>query len=111
MVPVAMSTMAVAVGNAMILKPSEKVPLFALRLSELWTEAGLPEGAVLAADGRHPQVTHEEGFYLGATLLDHAKPNMKIHKEEVFRPARNVVRVKTLEEAIDLINDHEFVMV
>ncbi|QUW21378.1 CoA-acylating methylmalonate-semialdehyde dehydrogenase [Sporosarcina sp. Marseille-Q4063] len=255
MVPVAMSTMAVAVGNAMILKPSEKVPLSALLISELWTEAGLPagvwnvvngdkeavdallehkdvkavsfvgstpvaeaiyekgtkhhkrvqafgggknsmiimpdadiettvnsfigaafggtsqrcmaistaipvgektadafvaalkekikelkvgtfddesadfgalisaeskvnvlgaiekaieEGAVVAADGRNPEVAHEDGFYLGATLLDHVTTDMKIYKEEVFGPARIVVRVNTLEEAIDLINEHEF---
>ena len=255
MVPVAMSTMAVAVGNAMILKPSEKVPFSALLISELWAEAGLPagvwnvvngdkeavdallehkdvkavsfvgstpvaeaiyekgtknhkrvqafgggknnmiimpdadidtavnsfigaayggtsqrcmaistaipvgaktaeafvsklkekikelkvgtfddenadfgalisaeskenvlkaieeaieEGAVLAADGRQPEVEHEKGFYLGATLLDHVTPDMKIYKEEVFGPARIVVRVNTLEEAIDLINEHEF---
>jgi malonate-semialdehyde dehydrogenase (acetylating) / methylmalonate-semialdehyde dehydrogenase len=255
MVPVAMSTMAVAVGNAMILKPSEKVPLSALLISELWTEAGLPagvwnvvngdkeavdallehkdvkavsfvgstpvaeaiyekgtkhhkrvqafgggknnmiimpdadietavnsfigaayggtsqrcmaistavpigektadafvsklkekikelkvgtfddasadfgalisaeskanvlkaieeaieEGAVLAADGRNPEVEHAEGFYLGATLLDHVTPDMEIYKKEVFGPARIVVRVDTLEEAIDLINEHEF---
>jgi len=255
MVPVAMSTMAIAVGNAMILKPSEKVPHTALLLSELWEEAGLPagvwnvvngdkeavdallthkdvmavsfvgstpvaeaiyekgtkhhkrvqafgggknhmvimpdadidtavnsfigaaygaasqrcmaissavpvgektaeafvsrlkekvkelkvgtfddknadfgplisaeskasvlkaineaiaEGAELAVDGRNPQVAHEEGFYLDATLLDNVTSDMKIYKEEVFGPARIVVRVDTLEEAIDLINEHEF---
>lgn len=255
MVPVAMSTMAVAVGNTMILKPSEKVPLSALFLSELWAEAGAPagvwnvvngdkeavdallehedvkavsfvgstpvaaaiyekgtkhhkrvqafgggknnmvimpdadidaavnsfigaaygaasqrcmaisnavpvgeqtadafvsklkekikslkvgayndekadfgalisaeskvnvittlenaieEGAVLAADGRNPEVAHEEGFYLGATLLDHVTPEMEVYKQEVFGPVRNVVRVNTLDEAIHLINEHEF---
>ncbi len=255
MVPVAMSTMAVAVGNAMILKPSEKVPFSALFLSELWAEAGAPagvwnvvngdkeavdallehpdvkavsfvgstpvaeaiyekgtkhhkrvqafgggknnmvimpdadldaavnsfvgaafgaasqrcmaisnavpvgeqtadafvakltekikdlkigayddetadfgalisaeskanvlkalegaieEGAVLAADGRNPQVADDKGFYLGATLLDHVTPDMNVYKQEVFGPVRNVVRVNTLEEAIDLINAHEF---
>ncbi len=255
MVPVAMSTMAVAVGNAMILKPSEKVPFSALFLSELWDEAGLPagvwnvvngdkeavdallehkdvkavsfvgstqvaeaiyekgtkhhkrvqafgggknsmiimpdtdldhavnsfvgaafgaasqrcmaisnaipvgketadafvaklkekikelkvgtfddknadfgalisaeskesvlkalenaieEGADLAADGRNPKVKHPEGYYVGATLLDHVTPDMEVYKQEVFGPVRNVVRVDTLEEAIDLINEHEF---
>jgi len=44
MVPLAMSVMAVAVGNAMILKPSEKVPYSAIFMSELWEEAGLPAG-------------------------------------------------------------------
>ncbi|EGQ26801.1 methylmalonate-semialdehyde dehydrogenase [Sporosarcina newyorkensis 2681] len=255
MVPVAMSTMAVAVGNAMILKPSEKVPFSAHILSELWAEAGLPagvwnvvngdkeavdalltnedvmavsfvgstkvaeaiyekgtkhhkrvqafgggknnmiimpdadidtavnsflgaaygaasqrcmaissaipvgektaeafvsklkekveelkigkfddqdadfgplisaeakagvvkaideaieEGAVLTVDGRNPRVENEDGFYLAPTLLDHVTPSMKIYKEEVFGPARIVVRVNTLEEAIDLVNAHEY---
>lgn len=71
-------------------------------------EQAIEEGAVLAADGRHPEAPHEEGFYLGATLLDHVTPDMKIYKEEVFGPARIVVRVNTLEEAIDLVNEHEF---
>ncbi|PID23614.1 CoA-acylating methylmalonate-semialdehyde dehydrogenase [Sporosarcina sp. P7] len=255
MVPVAMSTMAVAVGNAMILKPSEKVPHSALILSELWSKAGLPagvwnvvngdkeavdalltnedvkavsfvgstrvaeavyekgtkhhkrvqafgggknnmvimpdadidtavnsflgaaygaasqrcmaistaipvgektadafvaklaekvnelkvgkfddneadfgplisaeakasvvnsidlaveEGAVLVADGRNPNVANEDGYYLAPTLLDHVTTDMNVYKEEVFGPARIVVRVDTLEEAIDLINEHEY---
>jgi malonate-semialdehyde dehydrogenase (acetylating) / methylmalonate-semialdehyde dehydrogenase len=71
-------------------------------------EEAIEEGAVLAADGRNPEVEHAEGFYLGATLLDHVTPDMEIYKKEVFGPARIVVRVDTLEEAIDLINEHEF---
>ena len=44
MVPLAQTSMAVAVGNAVILKASEKVPMTALYISELWKEAGLPDG-------------------------------------------------------------------
>lgn len=51
MIPLAMSTMAVAVGNAMILKPSEKVPYSALFLSKLWEEAGLPNGVWNVVNG------------------------------------------------------------
>jgi malonate-semialdehyde dehydrogenase (acetylating)/methylmalonate-semialdehyde dehydrogenase len=51
MVPLAMSTMAVAVGNAMILKPSEKVPCSALLISELWEKAGLPAGVWNVVNG------------------------------------------------------------
>ncbi|ARD48903.1 CoA-acylating methylmalonate-semialdehyde dehydrogenase [Sporosarcina sp. P33] len=73
-------------------------------------EESLEEGAVLCVDGRYPQVEEDKkgGFYLGATLLDGVKPDMKIYKEEVFGPARIVVRVQELQEAIELINDHEF---
>lgn len=253
MVPLAMSVMAVAVGNAMILKPSEKVPYSALRMSELWEEAGLPkgvwnvingdgatanslithkdiqaisfvgstniaktiyetgtkhhkrvnafgggknhmiimpdadldmavdsfigsaygaasqrcmaisvavpvgketakaftaklkkaveqlkpgsdetadfgalisaeakenvlqaidkaekEGADIVVDGRNPQVENKNGFYLGATLIDNVTSDMEIFKEEVFGPARTVVPVETLNDAIELINDHKY---
>lgn len=255
MVPLAMSTMAIAVGNAMILKPSEKVPYSALLMAELWEEAGLPagifnvvnggkdtvdaiithkdieaisfvgstkvaeiifetgtkhhkrvnafgggknhmvimpdadldkaadsflgaaygsasqrcmaisvampvgrktaelftailkekvedlrpgsyddetadfgavisaeakegilaaidkavkDGANIVVDGRNPDVEHKEGFYLGATLLDNVSPDMSVYKEEVFGPARTIVEVASIEEAIQLINDHEY---
>ncbi|HLQ96547.1 MAG TPA: CoA-acylating methylmalonate-semialdehyde dehydrogenase [Pseudogracilibacillus sp.] len=255
MVPLAMSVMAVAVGNAMILKPSEKVPYSALRMSELWKEAGLPagiwnvvngdgdtvnailthkdveaisfvgstniakiiyetgtkhhkrvnafgggknhmiimpdadldmavdsfigsaygaasqrcmaisvavpvgketakaftaklkaavqelkpghyedesadfgalisaeakesveksidkaekEGANIVVDGRNPQLENNNGFFLGATLIDGVTPDMDIYKEEVFGPARTVVSTDTLDEAIDLINNHQY---
>ena len=50
---------------------------------------------------------HENGF-LGACLFDDVKPNMVIYKEEIFGPVLGVMRVKTLEEAMKLINDHEY---
>jgi malonate-semialdehyde dehydrogenase (acetylating) / methylmalonate-semialdehyde dehydrogenase len=69
----------------------------------------IEEGAILTVDGRNPEVNApEKGFYLGATLLDHVTPDMKIYRDEVFGPARIVVRVSTLDEAINLINSHEF---
>ncbi|WP_156290957.1 CoA-acylating methylmalonate-semialdehyde dehydrogenase [Oceanobacillus salinisoli] len=255
MVPLAMSTMAVAVGNAMILKPSEKVPYSALLISELWEKAGLPagiwnvvngdkdtvnaiithkdiqaisfvgstkvaeiiyetgtkhhkrvnafgggknhmvimpdadidkavdsflgaaygsasqrcmaisvampvgqrtaevftdklkekvenlragsyddetadfgalisaeakqsvlhaideavkEGANIVVDGRNPDVENKEGFYLGATLLDNVTTDMNVYKEEVFGPVRTITAVDSIEEAIQLINDHQY---
>lgn len=69
----------------------------------------LEEGAELTVDGRNPELCNSEnGFYLGATLLDHVTPEMKIYRDEVFGPARIVVRVPSLDEAISLINDHEY---
>ena len=51
MVPLAITSMAVAVGNCVILKPSERVPCSALFLSELWKEAGLPDGVWTVING------------------------------------------------------------
>ncbi len=71
-------------------------------------DRSLKEGATIVCDGRNPDIAKDSnGFYLGPTLLDHIKPGMEIYEQEVFGPARNVVRVDTLEEAIDLINAHE----
>lgn len=71
-------------------------------------DRSLEEGATLVCDGRNPDIAqNSNGFYLGPTLLDNVKPGMEIYEQEVFGPARNVVRVETLEEAIELINAHE----
>ena len=66
------------------------------------------EGATLVCDGRNQDITKNDGgFFLAPTLLDHVKPGMKIYDEEVFGPVRNIVRVDSLEEAIQLINRQE----
>lgn len=51
MVPLAQTAMAIAVGNAVILKASEKVPMTALFVSELWKKAGLPAGIWTVVNG------------------------------------------------------------
>lgn len=74
-----------------------------------YIDAGVEEGADLLLDGRGLSIEgHEEGFFLGATLFDNVTTEMKIYKEEIFGPVLCCVRVDTLEEAIDLINAHEF---
>ena len=71
-------------------------------------ERGEAEGAEVVWDGRElPIVKESKGFFVGPTLLDHVKPGMEIYEQEVFGPARNIVRVASLEEAIELINRHE----
>mgnify|MGYP000958560975 FL=1 len=68
----------------------------------------LEEGAKLVTDGRNPEIAKSSnGFYLGATLLDEVTPDMEIFQQEVFGPVRIIVRAESLQEAIDLINDHE----
>jgi malonate-semialdehyde dehydrogenase (acetylating) / methylmalonate-semialdehyde dehydrogenase len=70
---------------------------------------GVAEGAKLLVDGRNVKVAgHEAGYFLGPCLFDHVKPGMKIYQEEIFGPVLGVVRVKTLQEAMDLIDAHEY---
>lgn len=68
----------------------------------------IEEGGRILVDGRNPKVDHPNGFYLGPTLIDQVTLDMKIYREEVFGPARIIVRTNTLEEAIELINNHEY---
>jgi malonate-semialdehyde dehydrogenase (acetylating)/methylmalonate-semialdehyde dehydrogenase len=76
---------------------------------ESYIEAGIGEGAKLAADGRgHTVAGHEKGFFTGGTLFDHVTPQMKIYKEEIFGPVLSCVRVPDFESALKLINDHEY---
>ncbi|MFK1438014.1 CoA-acylating methylmalonate-semialdehyde dehydrogenase [Pseudomonas aeruginosa] len=72
-------------------------------------EECLHAGGEMLVDGREVEVLgHEQGFYLGATLIDKVTPQMRLYREEIFGPARAVVRVQTLDEAIRLVNAHEF---
>ncbi|MCS7057779.1 MAG: CoA-acylating methylmalonate-semialdehyde dehydrogenase [Meiothermus sp.] len=66
------------------------------------------EGATVVVDGRQDPITKREGFFLGVSLLDHVKPGMRCYDEEIFGPVLSVVRVKTYEEAVRLINEHPY---
>lgn len=66
-------------------------------------------GAEVIVDGRNPQVPgFENGFFVGGTLIDRVTPDMLSYKEEIFGPVLQVVRVKTMQEAMDLIDAHEY---
>lgn len=74
-----------------------------------YVDSGVAEGATLVVDGRKVQVAgHEEGYFLGACLFDHVQPGMKIYQEEIFGPVLGVVRVASLQQAMQLIDDHEY---
>jgi malonate-semialdehyde dehydrogenase (acetylating)/methylmalonate-semialdehyde dehydrogenase len=74
-----------------------------------YIEQGIKEGAKLVVDGRGIKVPgHENGYFLGACLFDHVTSDMVTYKEEIFGPVLGVMRVKTLEEAMKLINEHEY---
>ncbi|MDB4942957.1 MAG: Methylmalonate-semialdehyde dehydrogenase [Labilithrix sp.] len=70
---------------------------------------GVEEGATLVVDGRGVKVPgHEKGYFLGACLFDNVKPGMVTYNEEIFGPVLGIVRVKTLDEAMALIDAHEY---
>ena len=67
------------------------------------------QGATVVVDGRNPTVAgFDNGFYVGATLIDNVTPDMDSYKEEIFGPVLQVVRVETMQEAMDLIDAHEY---
>jgi malonate-semialdehyde dehydrogenase (acetylating)/methylmalonate-semialdehyde dehydrogenase len=72
-----------------------------------YIEQGVKEGAKLVVDARKQSVP-KEGFYLGTSLFDHVKPEMEIYKNEIFGPVLVVLRVPSLEAAIDLINKNPY---
>ena len=67
------------------------------------------DGANVVVDGRNPQVEgYEDGFFVGATLIDGVTSEMQSYQEEIFGPVLQVVRANSMEEAMQLINDHEY---
>ena len=74
-----------------------------------YIDLGVEEGADLVVDGRGLRVDgHEDGFFLGGTLFDHVTPDMKIYNDEIFGPVLCVVRAQSMQEAMDLIDNHEY---
>lgn len=74
-----------------------------------YVDAGVAEGAKLVVDGRALRVAgREQGFFLGGCLFDHVKPHMSIYREEIFGPVLSIVRAANFEEALALIDSHEF---
>lgn len=74
-----------------------------------YVEAGIKEGATAVVDGRTVQADGaKDGYWLGPTLFDKVKTNMTIYTDEIFGPVLSVVRVKTYEEALKIVNDHPY---
>ncbi len=72
-----------------------------------YIDKGITEGATPLCDGRRLK-SPSGGFFLGPTIFDHVTPDMTIAKEEIFGPVLSVIRVKTLDEAIQLVNRSPF---
>lgn len=74
-----------------------------------YVDSGVAEGAELVVDGRDMTVPQQpEGFFLGGCLFDRVTPDMRIYREEIFGPVLCVLRVQSLQEAMRLIDEHEY---
>ncbi|WP_070887217.1 CoA-acylating methylmalonate-semialdehyde dehydrogenase [Pseudomonas argentinensis] len=74
-----------------------------------YIDAGVAAGAQLVVDGRGLSVSgNESGFFLGGSLFDRVTADMSIYTDEIFGPVLCIVRVDSLETAMQLINDHEY---
>ncbi|MBL8928363.1 MAG: CoA-acylating methylmalonate-semialdehyde dehydrogenase [Pseudonocardia sp.] len=70
---------------------------------------GADQGARLAVDGRGFTVPgHDNGFWVGPTVIDEVTPSMDVYKEEIFGPVLSVVRADTVDAAINLINSNPY---
>ena len=88
-------------GPLITLQHKEKV--------EGYITSAAEQGADVVVDGRNPSVEgYVTGFFLGATLIDKVTPEMASYKAEIFGPVLQVMRVKSMEQAMQLIDSHEY---
>ena len=74
-----------------------------------YVDIGVNEGADLVVDGRDYSLQgYEDGFFMGGCLFDNVTADMQIYKEEIFGPVLSVVRTPDFDDAVQMINDHEF---
>jgi malonate-semialdehyde dehydrogenase (acetylating)/methylmalonate-semialdehyde dehydrogenase len=74
-----------------------------------YIDIGVKEGAELVVDGRGFKLQgYENGYFVGGTLFDRVTPEMRIYKEEIFGPVLSVFRATSYEQAVKLINAHEY---
>jgi malonate-semialdehyde dehydrogenase (acetylating)/methylmalonate-semialdehyde dehydrogenase len=76
---------------------------------EDYIQMGADEGAELVVDGRGFALQgYEKGFFIGPTLFDHVKKDMKTYQEEIFGPVLQIVRADTFEDALGLASEHPY---
>lgn len=73
-----------------------------------YIDIGEEEGATVVVDGRTHEITDSPGYFLGPTLFDHATRDMRVYQEEIFGPVLTMIRVESFDEAIQLVNEHEY---
>ncbi len=74
-----------------------------------YIQQGLDKGAQLVVDGRDISLQgYEDGYFIGGCLFDRVTTDMSIYTDEIFGPVLSVVRAGNYEEAVTMINDHEY---
>ncbi len=74
-----------------------------------YLEKGREQGADIVCDGRdHPLYRESQGFFLGVSLMDHVTPEMDSYRNEIFGPVLEVIRARTYDEALRLVNDNPY---
>lgn len=74
-----------------------------------YIDQGLAQGAELVVDGRNVKLQgYENGYFLGGCLFDRVTPEMSIYRDEIFGPVLSVLRAASYEQAVSLINAHEY---
>jgi malonate-semialdehyde dehydrogenase (acetylating)/methylmalonate-semialdehyde dehydrogenase len=74
-----------------------------------YVDLGVSAGAELVVDGRPLKIDgYESGYFLGGCLFDKVKADMKIYRDEIFGPVLCVLRVESLQQAMALIDAHEY---
>jgi malonate-semialdehyde dehydrogenase (acetylating)/methylmalonate-semialdehyde dehydrogenase len=74
-----------------------------------YIDTGVAEGAKLVVDGRSLSLQgYENGYFLGASLFDEVRPTMRIYKDEIFGPVLCVVRARDFDEALAVVNGHDY---
>ncbi len=94
-------------NEAMLMGPviTAKAKKFILDMIEI----GIKEGATLALDGRDITIPGcEKGHFIGPTVFTDVKPGMEIHKTEIFAPVVVILKADNLDQAIKIINDHQY---
>ncbi|MEC8727668.1 MAG: CoA-acylating methylmalonate-semialdehyde dehydrogenase [Candidatus Puniceispirillales bacterium] len=70
---------------------------------------GVEEGAKLVVDGRDFALQgYEDGYFVGGSLFDHVTTDMTIYREEIFGPVVSVARADSFDQAVSMVNAHEF---
>lgn len=103
---------AIRVGDGMD-QDSEMGPLITAAHAENvrgYIAQGKNDGAEILLDGRDytPGQGYEEGFWCGPTLIDRALPEMSVYKDEIFGPVLICIRAPSYDEAVSLMQSHEY---
>jgi malonate-semialdehyde dehydrogenase (acetylating)/methylmalonate-semialdehyde dehydrogenase len=74
-----------------------------------YVDVGVEEGAELVVDGRDFKMQgYENGYFLGGCLFDRVTTGMRIYREEIFGPVLSVARASSFDEAVGMVNAHEY---